>query len=78
LNLGPVTDGKTIHAGAPIRLCSGEGRGRPRDVGAAVRSRYPAGLAGLTPAELAALAAADPAGWQSAQARAAALAGGRS
>jgi hypothetical protein len=43
-----------------------------------VVARYPEGLAGLTADELAALAAGDPDGWASAQARGVALAGGRS
>jgi hypothetical protein len=50
----------------------------PAGIQAVVAGRYPEGLAGLTADELAALAAGDPAGWQSAQARAVALAGGRS
>jgi len=57
---------------------NGNAKTDPAGIQAAVRGRYPEGLVGLTPDELAALAAGDPAGWQSAQARAVALAGGRS
>lgn len=50
-----------------------------RSIQAVVLARYPEGLAGLTPAELAELAGGDPAGWAAAQGRAArAAAGGRS
>jgi hypothetical protein len=57
---------------------NGNGQTAPRDVQAVVVARYPEGLAGLTADELAALAAGDPDGWASAQARGVALAGGRS
>ena len=69
-----VTDGKTrSRCRGPANLA-----GQPGDVGQVVRGRYPEGLAGLTVDELAALASGDPDGWASAQARAVALAGGRS
>ncbi len=57
---------------------NGNGQTAPPGIQAVVLGRYPEGLAGLTPAELAALAAGDPDGWASAQARAVALTGGRS
>lgn len=74
----PVTDGKTRSSFTRPANLAGRGELFPNLPAVVVRSRYPEGLAGLTADELAALAAGDPAGWQSAQARAVALAGGRS
>jgi hypothetical protein len=70
---GTATDGKTRSSFTLYRDLAAYHFDRQ-----VVLARYPEGLAGLTPDELAALAAGDPAGWQSAQARAVALAGGRS